>query len=92
MVSLHFPLKREGSTQLERSRKIVLPNSIELDDAPDFEKFFLITSGSPLNVPQILEMAGNLAKRSDPLLANLDLPEGMSQFSFLILKGQVRQQ
>lgn len=90
LVSLHFPAEREGSTQLEQHRKIVLPTAIELDDAPDFERFFLITAGAPLNVPQILEMAGNLADSERPLLTPLNLPDRMSQFSFLILKGEVR--
>ena len=90
MISLHYPSERDGSTHLEQNRKILLPNAIELDDAPDFERFFLISSQGPINVPQILEIAGNLADSGDLIHNPLDLPKGINQFSFLILKGEVR--
>ena len=90
MISLHFPSERDGSTHLEQNRKILLPNAIELDDAPDFERFFLISSQGPINVPQILEIAGNLTDGGDLSHSPLDLPNGINQFSCLILKGEVR--
>ena len=90
MISLHFPSERDGSTHLEQNRKILLPHAIELDDAPDFERFFLISSQGPINVPQILEIAGNLADGGDLSHSPLDLPKGVNQFSCLILKGEVR--
>lgn len=88
-VTLHFPVEGEGSTALVQNRKFLLPNAIELDDAPSFERFFLITSKAPIDVASILERAKDLA--SDPRRAErseLDLSEGLDQFSVLIRKGE----
>jgi len=88
-VSLHFPVEKSGSTDLMLHKKILLPNAIELDDAPSFERFFLLTSGSPIDVGEVLKTAENLAR--DPARAEraeLDLKEGIRQYSFLIIKGE----
>jgi len=88
-VTLHLPTEREGTTALVQNRKFLLPNAIELDDAPSFERFFLITSKAPIDVASVLERAEDLAadlgraERSE-----LALPEGLDQFSVLILKGE----
>ncbi|MCP4157515.1 MAG: DUF4384 domain-containing protein, partial [bacterium] len=38
-VTLHFPNSRNGTSTLQHEKKILLPNAIELDDAPGFERF-----------------------------------------------------
>jgi hypothetical protein len=88
-LTLHFPERKDGPADLKQNTKAVLPDAIELDDAPGFERFFLITSNDPIAVPEILARAENLA--SDPArirTADLDLPPGCRQFSVLILKGE----
>ena len=88
-VTRHFPAEVDGSTVLALHKKSLLPNAIELDDAPGFERFFLVTSESPIDVSAVLAKAAELAK--DPLLARrseLDLPAGLNQRSVLILKGE----
>ena len=88
-ITLHFPERTDGPTGLEQNVKAVLPNAIELDDAPGFERFFLITSNDPVAVPEILESAGHLAKdQARVRTADLDLPPDCRQFSVLILKGE----
>lgn len=90
-VTLHFPAGRGESTELEQHRESFLPNSIELDDAPDFERFFFITSGAQIDVEDILRRAENLA--DVPALvsqAELNLPDGLKQYSILVLKGEGR--
>lgn len=90
VVSLHFPEAMDASTHMEINREIFLPNAIELDDAPDFERFFLITSPGPLDVSVVMESAGGLAEGGNSMEGSLDLPEGINQISFLVLKGDVR--
>ena len=90
VVSLHFPEARNASTRLEINREIFLPNAIELDDAPDYERFFLITSPGPLDVSSVLESAGDLAAGGNSMDGPLDLPEEVNQISFLVRKGEVR--
>jgi hypothetical protein len=88
-VTLHFPGDREGSTALVQNRKFLLPNAIELDDAPSFERFFLVTSKAPIDVAAVLGRAEDLASdRGKAERSGLDLPAGLDQFSVLIRKGE----
>ena len=86
-VTRHFPADDGGPTALSRNKRIFLPNALELDDAPGFERFFLITSPEPIDVKAVLAEAVELAK--DPNLARrseLALPSGLKQTSVLLLK------
>jgi len=88
-VTRHFPAEPGASTLLALNKRALLPNAIELDDAPGFERFFLITSRAPVDVPGVLAKAAELAR--DPgraRHASLDLPAVLSQSSVLILKGE----
>ena len=87
-VTLHFPESKDLPTALVRRQKILLPNAIELDNAPAFERFFFITSTSPLEVAGTLRAAEKLAKdlhRASKEL--LPLPGDINQYSLIILKG-----
>lgn len=85
-ITLHFPAEKNASTSLDQNKKSLLPHAMELDDAPDFERFFFITSESPIAVEDILRKAEKLAK--DPARFDFDLPEGLKQYTILILKGE----
>jgi hypothetical protein len=88
-VTRHFPAEEGGSTLLALNKRSLLPNAIELDDAPGFERFFLVTSERPIDVNAVLAEARALA--GDPVRARrseLDLPAGQNQRSVLILKGE----
>ena len=88
-VTRHFPAEAGGSTLLSLHKKSLLPNAIELDEAPGFERFFLVTSDAPIDVAGVLVKAAELgreparARRSD-----LDLPAGLKQRSVLVLKRE----
>ena len=86
-VSLHFPDRAEAGTGLEPNKRIPLPQAIELDDAPSFERFFFVTSAVPIDVRAVLLSAADLAR--DPRRAeetDLTLPSGLGQTSFLVHK------
>jgi hypothetical protein len=86
-VSLHFPDRAEAGTDLEPNKRITLPQAIELDDAPSFERFFFVTSAVPIDVRTVLQAAADLAR--EPRRAertDLTLPSGLEQTSFLIRK------
>jgi hypothetical protein len=84
-VTLHFPARNDGATAVDPRETLRLPESFELDDAPAFERFVLLTSDTPLDVGQALEAARALAadKRRDGALT---LPAGVSQTSRVIEK------
>jgi hypothetical protein len=86
-VTLHFPAAPDQSTRLVGRGETLLPDAYELDDAPGFERFFLVTSSAPIDVPAVLSAARNLAgsvtaARHD----SLPLPSSLEQTSFLIRK------
>jgi len=88
-VTRHFPAEEGGSTLLALHKRILLPSALELDDAPGFERFFLVTSAAPVDVGAVLAKAFEMAR--DPAAArraDLDLPAGLNQTSVLILKGE----
>jgi hypothetical protein len=90
-ITLHFPAEKGGATELEQHRESLLPNAIELDDAPDFERFFFVTSREQIDVEDVLKRAENLAKDPKQIpQAVLDLPDGLKQYTILVLKGEGR--
>lgn len=54
VVTAHFPERRGGSTALARGGAIALEHAYRLDDAPGFERFFLITSAAPIDAAAVL--------------------------------------
>lgn len=88
LVTLHFPRpgdKRMLGADVEPTS---LPTSYELDDAPEFERFFLFTAQDPLDLDDLLERVR--AAGSDPNTLGSDafdeLAEGVTQSSFLLRK------
>ncbi|MBN1981741.1 MAG: hypothetical protein JW795_09430 [Chitinivibrionales bacterium] len=61
-VTLHFPETQTDTTALLPNNEHFLPRSYELDDAPDFERFFFITSQVPLVIDEIMASATHLAQ------------------------------
>lgn len=89
VVTLHYPESVDEEPALEQDQRTLLPSSYELDDAPNFERFFFITSKTSVDVRTILERAKTLAlnpKKSET--ADLDLPHTYNQYSLLIKKGE----
>jgi hypothetical protein len=82
-VSLHFPSKSVGSTALEKGAH-ALNYSYELDDAPQFERFFFVTANEKLDVEDILD-AGRKLKTSET--AKLRLPDFATAVEFLVKKS-----
>jgi hypothetical protein len=53
-VTLHFPPSPDGSTEIEQGGVVMLEASYRLDDAPDYERFYLVTSEQSLEAGRIL--------------------------------------
>jgi hypothetical protein len=89
LVTLHFPEDSRESTKLELNTQLSLPNAIELDDAPGFERFIFLTSRTPIDVEAILKKLKGLTEYPEQAKhIDLDLPGNLKQYSFLILKGE----
>ena len=86
-VNLHLPASPEGSTRLTPDQTVALPYSYELDDSPDFERFFFVTSKEAFDSRSALEAA----RRQNPGKNQvLELPPGLAVKEILILKPGVR--
>ena len=85
-VTLHFPPDAAGSTELLQGQETLAPNGYELDDAPEYERFFLVADDEPVPVDTVLAAAEALVKQGDPKTQTLSLPPGLGQSAFLVRK------
>jgi hypothetical protein len=87
VVTLHFPPNASSPNRLAPDGEALLDYAYKLDDAPEFERFFLVTAERTFAVQAVLEAAQELA--AQPRRArqgNLALPRGLEQLSLLLLK------
>lgn len=87
-VELHFPRGQGDGRIAVAGSPFSLPHSYELDDAPHFERFFLVASASPIDVAHVLEMVERLTQpHARPRSAALpDLGPDLRQSSLLLNK------
>ena len=85
-VTLHAPESGTGSVPLAPAGTHALPGAYALDDAPGFERFFLVTADAPFALEEVLAAARSLAERSDASISPLPLPSRYTQASFLLEK------
>jgi hypothetical protein len=87
-VTQHLP--EEGASQatpLTSLREVRLPSAYELDDAPGFERFLLVTATQPFAIKVVLDAAHALAQRGAAARTEpLPLATGFRQISFLLHK------
>ena len=86
-VTLHWPEKQDGAAAaLKASGENRLPSSYELDNAPAFERFFLVRAAEPFAVATALEAARALAAQPSARKQSLALPPGFEQISLALDK------
>lgn len=71
-ATLHFPSGADGATALA-APPTLLDHAYQLDDAPRFERFFLVLAATPLAPKLIMAQLVDLAKRPDAATASLDV-------------------
>ncbi len=89
VVTVHFPEPETGDTALaERRKPVFLAHSYRLDDAPGFERFFLVTSEDPISVAAVRAAAERLASQPGQAeRGTLGLDPDLEQSSFLLRKA-----
>jgi hypothetical protein len=88
-VTWHVPAGYAGGKRmaapLDERGTIVLPSAYELDDAPGFERFFMVYGSAPFDISvvqnAIQALPGRAADRE-----SLTLPRTLGQFSILVKK------
>ncbi len=82
-TTLHWP--ENGQTAVDGGTK-VLDFSLELDAAPKFERFVLVTSPNEIRIQDVMAQAKEVAQSSEPETEALQLSGGERQTSFLVRK------
>jgi hypothetical protein len=87
-VTQHLPEPgTSAAATLRAANEIHLPTAYELDDAPGFERFLLVTSAQPFPVAAALDAARALAGQGGSArTASLPLPPAFHQTSVLLQK------
>lgn len=78
---------QQAPVQLEPAERVSLPNSYELDDAPNFERFFFIASKEAFDAEVVLDAIRALDPADEETLtAPLSLPDTLEQDSITLTK------
>jgi hypothetical protein len=85
-VTRHLPVDGGEAVALGRGEAVALDRAYELDDAPGFERFVLVTAADRFALAELLDAARALAARPDAATAALALPAGFEQHDFLLRK------
>jgi hypothetical protein len=87
VVTVHFPAASSTAGELELQGETLLPFAYELDDAPSFERFFLVTSPEPFPVAVVVSAAERFSGAPEKARRGaLALPGKLEQTSIVLLK------
>lgn len=86
-LTRHLPPNGDRAAALKRESTVLLDSSYELDEAPQWERFYFVTGDTPFSITPV-EDAVRRAAANDRLgtLSALALPYGLEQSSFSIQK------
>lgn len=87
-VTQHWPAPGAArALPLRVGAEVRLPSAYELDDAPAFERFFLVHAEQPFDVAPVVDAARTLAARTaEARRAPLALPAALGQISLTLEK------
>jgi hypothetical protein len=85
-VTRHWPESGDSAAPLEAGGAVPLAHAYILDDAPTFERFFLVTGNTAFAIQVPLEAARRLAASGAARAAPLGLPAGLDQTTLLLEK------
>lgn len=85
-VTLHWPEGGGSAAALRAGGAVPLAHAYQLDDAPRFERFFLVTGERPFQAGVVVEAARKLAASGRAESGVLVLPGGLEQKAFTIRK------
>jgi len=88
-VTLHLPEQGHRAEALKIGAEVPLAHAYQLDDARDYERFFLLTSQSQFSVELALDAARQLVASGSAQAGQLDLPDDIAQASLTLRKGVV---
>lgn len=88
-VTLQYPEHSSNTTKLKSNEKIYLQNSYELDDAPGFERFFLILSKKEIDIDKFIKKAEEFASGPDKGYAGkINIDDTLEEITFTLNKKE----
>jgi hypothetical protein len=87
-VTLHLPRAVGHAAQLHSGEGVLLDLAYELDDAPRWECFYLVTSETPFDVAPVLDAARRAAAGASSSPPRLAVPPPLEQSVFTLMKGE----
>lgn len=85
-VTLHWPEAGGPAVKLQGGGAVPLAHAYQLDDAPRFERFFLVTGEKPFDAAIVVAAAKRLAATGAAETSALALPGGLAQRSVTLRK------
>jgi hypothetical protein len=87
-VTLHLPENDNGEAAplREGGATVRVPSAFQLDDAPAFERFFMVRAAAPFSVATAVEAARAVAAQPSARTQALALPPGFEQISLALDK------
>ena len=87
-LTVHLPEEEGDGPQYLAEGVIQLPFSYELDDAPDFERFFFVISDAPFDIKVVTDATKKLSllPKNAVMYQALNLPESLTQRSITLVK------
>jgi hypothetical protein len=85
-LSQHLPRGGDRSAALRPTGTVLLDYAYELDDAPRWEAFYLVTADAPFDLEPVRRAVHAAAGGRAGAPASLTLPRGLSQHLFLLKK------
>ena len=86
-VTLHLPRAAGRAVALRGGATVLLDSAYELDDAPLWERFYLVTAAEAFETTPVVEAARRSARDGGAVAPRLDLPAGLEQSAFVLEKG-----
>ena len=85
-ITMRLPPAGDQAVPLARDATVLLDQAYELDDAPQWERFYFITADMPFPVAPVVAAArrGTTAERAPA--TSLILPRGLEQATFSLQK------
>ena len=85
-VTRHLPVTGAQAAALQSGATVPLPVAYQLDDAPRFERFYLVTADAPFPVAVVEDAVRRRHGNGAPGDGWLDLPATLDQFTFVLRK------
>lgn len=85
-VTQHFPYDSKQCEELLTGSEIALDYSYQLDNAPSFERFLLITSRNPFSTDSVVQKLTDAEKKGNAQTVKLNQDKDISITDILLLK------